>query len=160
MSTIPGAMHSTFTTERHYPTSPERVFSAWQDPGIKARWFAGPGAAHAMDFRVGGTETVQERPSGGKELRFTSTYQEIRPGELILYSSTMHRGHTLGTVSVTTVEFAPQDGGTRLVLTEHGVYLTDWERPSSREEGTAAWLDQLSAHLSSDKHLTPPLDDR
>ncbi|ROR72906.1 SRPBCC family protein [Bogoriella caseilytica] len=148
MSTTAGSMHSTFTIERHYPIPPERVFTAWQDPGLKSRWFAGPGAAHDMDFRVGGTETVQERRSGSEELRFTSTYQEIRPWELILYSSTMHRGRTLGTVSVTTVEFVSRDGGTRLVLTEHGVYLTDWEGPASREEGTAAWLDQLGAHLA------------
>lgn len=148
MSTTAGSMHSTFTIERLYPASPERVFAAWQDPRIKARWFAGPGTAHDMDFRVGGTETVQERRPGGDELRFTSTYQEIRPGEMILYSSTMHRGRTLGTVSVTTAEFVRQDSGTRLVLTEHGVYLTDWEEPAAREAGTTAWLDQLGALLA------------
>lgn len=148
MSTTAGAMHSTFTAERHYPASPERVFAAWQDPAIKARWFASPGTAHDMDFRVGGTEIVQEQRFGEENLRFTSTYQEIRPRELILCSSTMYRGDELGTASVTTVEFVPQDGGTRPVLTEHGVYLTDWEGPSSREEGTASWLEQLGAHLA------------
>lgn len=33
-------LHSSFTLERSYPATPERVFAAWADPAAKARWFA------------------------------------------------------------------------------------------------------------------------
>ncbi|MBX7146022.1 MAG: hypothetical protein K1X44_01795 [Alphaproteobacteria bacterium] len=31
-----------FTIERHYDVSPQKVFSVWSDPIIKAQWFIGP----------------------------------------------------------------------------------------------------------------------
>ena len=36
------ATHGTFTLERVYEASPARVFKAWADPAIKARWFVRP----------------------------------------------------------------------------------------------------------------------
>ena len=53
------------------------------------------------------------------------------------------------TISVTTVEFSPAEGGTRLVLTEQGAYLDGREEPAWREHGTAAQLDTL-AELTAD----------
>ena len=54
------------------------------------------------------------------------------------------------TVSVTTVEFRPAEGGTRLVLTEQGTFLDGREEPPWREQGTAAQLDALAAELKED----------
>ena len=53
------------------------------------------------------------------------------------------------TVSVTTVEFGPAEGGTRLVLTEQGTFLDGQEKPGWREHGTAAQLDALAAQLAT-----------
>ena len=36
----PTVNHSTFTLERNFPATPERVFSAFSDPAKKIRWFA------------------------------------------------------------------------------------------------------------------------
>ncbi len=33
--------HDTFVIERTYGAAVERVFAAWSDPKVKARWFAG-----------------------------------------------------------------------------------------------------------------------
>ncbi len=52
------------------------------------------------------------------------------------------------TVSVTTVEFRPAEGGTRLVLTEQGTFLDGSEEPAWRERGTADWLDALGRELA------------
>jgi hypothetical protein len=54
----------------------------------------------------------------------------------------------VATVSLTSVEFAPEGAGTRLVLVEAGAYLDDREQPAWREEGTGDWLDSLGRHLS------------
>jgi len=65
------------------------------------------------------------------------------------------------TVSLTTVEFSPAEGGTgsgggtgpgggtRLVLTEQGAFLDGREQPAWREQGTADQLEALAKELTS-----------
>jgi hypothetical protein len=51
-------------------------------------------------------------------------------------------------VSLTTVEFKPHGGGTRLTFTEQGAWLdghVDWKMV---EEGTGEGLDNLTAYLA------------
>jgi uncharacterized protein YndB with AHSA1/START domain len=136
--------HATFCLERTYDASPARVFAAWAEPAAKARWFAGEATEHHLDFQVGGREVARGGPKDGPVMTFETFYREIVPDERIVYSSTMSAGDTVATVSITSVEFVPAgpDGGTRLVLTEHGAYLDGHEQPAWREQGTA---DQLAA---------------
>jgi uncharacterized protein YndB with AHSA1/START domain len=141
------AIQSTFTLDRLYPAAPTRVFAAWADPEMKASWFAAPGGEHELDFRVGGREVNRGRHGDGPPLTFESRYHDIVPDERIVYSSTLHAGAVLTTVSLTTVELAPAEGGTRLVLTEQATYLDGHEEPAWREEGTGTWLDALEAEL-------------
>jgi uncharacterized protein YndB with AHSA1/START domain len=138
--------HATFTLERDYPVAPERVFAQWSDPAAKAGWFAGGDAEHELDFRVGGAETARGRHEG-TVFTFASTYRDIVADGRIVYSSTLHAGETLCTVSQTTVEFVATAAGTRLVLTEQGAFLDGHEQPSWRERGTADQLDALGARL-------------
>ncbi len=141
--------HSTFTLEHEYPVSPSRVFSAWADPAAKVRWFAGPSHdVYELDFRVGGRELTRGRHADGPVLTFESRYHDIIVDERIVFSSTMTAvGQDVTTVSLTTVELRPQDGGTRLVLTQQGIYLDGHEDPAWRERGTGAQLDALGAEL-------------
>jgi uncharacterized protein YndB with AHSA1/START domain len=140
-------LHATFSLERLYPTPPEKVFAAWADPKAKARWFAGAGAEHELDFRVGGLEVNRGSHEGGPPLIFESLYRDIVPGERIVYTSTLSADGVVATVSLTTVEFEPAEGGTRLVLTEQGTFLDGREDPAWREQGTGQWLDALGSEL-------------
>ncbi len=133
--------HATFTLERDYLVTPATVFGAWSDQESKARWFAAPGSEHELDFRVGGSE-IAAGSHDGKRMTFRTTYQEIVPGERIVYTSTMGVDGAIVTVSLTSVEFTGTSEGTRLTLTEHGAYLDGHEKPEWREQGTG---DQLSA---------------
>ena len=64
--------HDTFVIERTYDIPVARVFRAWADPLLKARWFAGSadalGAGYELDFRVGGREINRGGPPGGPRL--------------------------------------------------------------------------------------------
>jgi len=146
------ATHATFTLERSYPAPPARVFAAWADPAAKASWFTpGPGSGHELDFRVGGREVATGGPEGGPLMTFETLYRDIVPEQRIVYTSTLSAGADLMTVSLTTVEFTPgEGGGTRLVLTEQGAFLDGQEQPAWREQGTADQLEALAAELKAD----------
>ena len=145
--------HATFTLERQYAATPDRVFAAWADPEAKARWFAAPGGRHELDFRVGGREINRGRHDGGQELTFEATYQDIVPGERFVYTGTLTDEDGLATISTTTVEFEPVNGGTRQVLTEYGAFLDGREHPDWREQGTAGWLAALGKELGTEAAL-------
>ena len=140
--------HSTFTLERRYPAPVHRVFAAWATPAARKRWMA-QGAEHSQDFVVGGLETVKGLDGEGRPLTYEARYAEIVTNERILTTSTLHTGDQLSTVSATSVEFYPDGEGTRVVLTEHGIYLPGQERPEWREQGTAQQLDTLAAEFAA-----------
>jgi len=146
-------VHSTFTLERVYQTPIDRVFAAWADPSVKARWFS-PAGPHELDFRVGGREVNRGRDQDGQVLTFESHYHDIVVAQRLVYTSTLSVEENVVTVSLTTVELTPDGEGARLVLTEHGAFLDGYEQPAWREQGTGAWLDALAAELEQ-SHTTP-----
>jgi uncharacterized protein YndB with AHSA1/START domain len=138
-------LHSTFTLERSYDATPERVFAAWADPSARARWFAGGESEHELDFRVGGRETAARQ--GKPSLRAESVYHDIVPEQRIVYTTTLFADDEPATVSLTTVQFEPDGDRTRLTLTEQGAFLDGKEHPDWREKGTSDQLDALAAEL-------------
>jgi len=146
------ATHSTFTIERTYPVAAERVYRAFADPEAKAQWFAPPAEwAHSrgkMEFRVGGREFVSSTPPGKLPHTFDCTYLDIVPNERILYVYEMHIGKAKISTSLATIELAPAGTGTRLRLTEQGVFFDGYDDAGSREKGTHGLLDQLGRFLA------------
>ena len=138
--------HATFVLERSYDAPPGRVFAAFADPEAKAQWFGA--VDFSLDFRVGGRETNGGGPDGGPFYRYEATYRDIVPDERIVYTTDMYVDDRIMSVSVATIEFAPEGAGTRLVLTEHGAYLDGLETAAQREHGTGELLDKLGAELT------------
>jgi uncharacterized protein YndB with AHSA1/START domain len=141
--------HATFVIERSYVASPARVFAAWADPEAKARWFGIP-EEYELDFRVGGREVNRGGPPGGPLYTYDAHYHDIVRDQRIAYTYTMDQDQTRISVSVATVEFKPADTGTRLILTEQGVFLDGFDTPEDREAGTKELLDKLEATLRSE----------
>jgi uncharacterized protein YndB with AHSA1/START domain len=143
--------HSTIVIERTYDASPARVFAAWASREAKARWYACHDewrpTRHELDFRVGGRETLHTGPAGGPVHAFDGVYQDIVPGERIVYTYEMCVGPDRISVSLATVELRRERGGTRMIFTEQIAILDGHTSAAEREEGTRLGLDSLDAHL-------------
>jgi len=146
------SQHGSFTLERVYDATPARVFAAWASAEAKARWFAGPDewaeAGREFDFRVGGREYVKGRWKSGTTSTFDARYFDIVPDRRIVYAYDMYVDEAKISVSLATVEIAPQGGGTRLRFTEQAVFLDGYDDAGSRERGTAALLDNFGRALA------------
>jgi uncharacterized protein YndB with AHSA1/START domain len=147
--------HDTFVIERTYDSPVGSVFRAWADPKRKARWFAGSadalGTGYKLDFQIGGREVNRGGPPDGPVYTYSAEFRDIVINQRIVTTSEMLAGNTRTSVTVATVEFQPSGRGTRLVLTEQGVFLDGHETAAQREEGTRLLLESLAASLLGDE---------
>ena len=102
-------VHASFSVERTMPAPPARVFAAFADPELKAKWFHGPDGWEptrtlAFDFREGGHETAAGEVPGEWSSRFEATYHVIEPDAQIVYSYEMFHDEVRLSVSVTSIE--------------------------------------------------------
>jgi uncharacterized protein YndB with AHSA1/START domain len=146
------AVHGSFTLERRYPAAPASVFTALTDPAAKAKWFVG-GAGYTvlerrMDVRPGGSERVRGRWSDGTVSTFDAVYFDVVPNQRLVYAYEMHIDDRKISVSLATMQLEPEDGGTRLVVTEQGAFLDFYDDKGAREHVTGMLLEQLGAALA------------
>jgi uncharacterized protein YndB with AHSA1/START domain len=145
--------HATFTIERTYDASPARVFGAWSDPATKRRWFSGSQEAspdYELDFQVDGRELNYGGPPDGPRYTYEARYRDIVRDSRIVHTYDMYMDETRISVSVATVEFAPDGGGTRLIYTEQAAFLDGADTREQREHGTNELLDKLGAMLEAE----------
>lgn len=155
MSQLRSTEHATFVIERAYLASPARVFAAFATADAKARWFSGPAdrwtlEQRELDFRVGGRELLVGSFSGGTVSTFESCFQDIVPNQRIVYSYEMRIDDQRISVSLATLVFEASGAGTKLTVTEQGVFLDGHDTPAGREAGTRALLENLDAALLRD----------
>jgi uncharacterized protein YndB with AHSA1/START domain len=124
------------------------VFDAWADPAAKAKWFGPPEKGeYSLEFRVGGREHMVAQAGDGSTFSFDSVYQDIVPGQRIIHAYDMHHNDVRISVSLATVEIETHGEGSRLTLTEYGVYLDGHDTPEQREHGTNAMIGALGDYL-------------
>ncbi len=145
-------VHTTFTLERTYPVAPSKVFAAFADPELKARWFVGPEGWHAtrrqVDFRVGGDEALEGTLPDGRNSRYLARYYEIVPDQRIVYTYDMHHDGKHLSVSLVSIQLRASGRGTHLLLTEQDAYLDGEDGAASRAKGTGWHLDNLGKVVS------------
>jgi len=143
-------IHATFVIERTYDAPPPRVWRAWSEPAQKLRWF-GPQELekpeHELDFRIGGHERMSVRAPDGALYTFAARFQDIVENERFVHTYEMYRDDARISVSVATIELEAAGAGTKLTLTEQGVFLDGLDTPAPREHGTRELLEALAEAL-------------
>lgn len=150
--THPKAIHDTFTIERTFRATPEKVFAAFRDPVKKRRWFVdGEGwitLDYQLDFRVGGTESSRFKfGEAGAEMRNDVVYFDIVPDARIVFGYSMSLGGTPFSVSMGTLELSRSGGGTTMLYTENTAYLNGENGGKDRKTGTEQLFGALAKEL-------------
>jgi uncharacterized protein YndB with AHSA1/START domain len=144
--------HGSFTIERTYDASPERIFRAFSVQADKHRWFAchddWPVVAYSLDFRVGGREHYRGR-AGETEHSMDAYYWDIIPNERIIWAYEMHVGGEKISVSRNTILLEKVGKQTRMTFTKQGAFFWTVNDLPMREQGTNELLDALGRELAS-----------
>lgn len=128
------------TLVRRLRAPPAKVFAAWTDPGLIARWWgpdAGPVLSAEADVRPGGRFSVTFRMLDGTEHTSAGVYREVAKDQRLVFT-----WRWVGSVpeheSLVTVLLRPTDEGTELTFT-HERLASEASRDSHRE----GWDDSL-----------------
>ncbi|MHA1548135.1 MAG: SRPBCC family protein [Alphaproteobacteria bacterium] len=140
----------TLVVERVFRASPERVFQAWTDPAILARWWGPEGMSIPeceMDVRPGGAWSTVMANDEGMRLTVSGVYREITPPERLVMTWGWHqedgsRGHE--TEIEVTLEDAPE--GTRMRLVQS--VFTSLEDRDNHNQGWQSTFNKLDLVLA------------
>lgn len=150
-------IHDSFTIDRSFPHSRERVFAALADPALKERWYADETMepqGSEMDFRVGGIERQsyvlrEGSPFPGLALENEGRFEDIVEGERVVVSTSMAFGGRRISTSLLTFELSDEDGGCALRFTHQAVFYEGADGPEMRRGGWETMLDALARSLAS-----------
>ena len=134
-------VYGDFTIRREWRTTPEKIFRAWADPAVKAKWFGGSSdqwevLRRSSDFRVGGVELEEGR---FRKTGMVSLYQArihfIEENARLVYAYDMWIDGAPLSTSLATVLLEPATGGAKFTYSEHLVFLDGKDGTASRIEG-------------------------
>jgi uncharacterized protein YndB with AHSA1/START domain len=140
--------HDSFALERVYPNCRAHVWAAWTVRDKKAAWLGAP--TLEMDFRPGGFERSVFSDAMGEHVNETR-YFEVKEGERIVLAYSMSVNGRIHTVSLATIVFLDEGGGTRLHYTEQMCVIPPSDGMAGRRQGWSALLDALGSYLRSDR---------
>ena len=147
--TNPSEHEDSFTIERVYPNCRDHVWAAWADKDMRSKWF-GNGLTE-MDFRVGGVERGSFSNHMGEHTK-EAHFFKIQEKSRIVYAYSMAMNGTVHTVSLATVLFEDEGGGTRLTYREQMYVIPPSDGADGRRNGWGVLLDGLEAYLAEDKN--------
>ena len=132
---------------RTYKAPRQRVFDAWTNPEIAAKFF-GPGDVKAeiaqMDARPGGAYRIVMHMADGSTMPVFGTYREVRAPERIAFTWRWEEDNPADEYdSLVTLDFNDVNGDTELVLTHE--QLRTEESRGNHEHGWTAIVDQLAS---------------
>ncbi len=142
----PARQNPSLTLVRRLKAPPAKVYAAWTDPALMARWWgpdAGPVLSAEADVRPGGRFSVVFRTEDGGEHNCLGVYLEVAPNEKLAF--TWRWVSMPERESLVTVLLRPNDEGTELTLI-HERFFDEPARDRHRE-GWSGMLGKLEALL-------------
>jgi uncharacterized protein YndB with AHSA1/START domain len=145
--------HGTFAIKRVWAAKPQRIFSAWADPTMKAQWFHGPPnkwseVRRSMDFRVGGLEVAEGRfNDSGMTTLFEGRYHLIEPGHRLVYVYDLRLSGELHSVTLSSLDLEPDGDRTRVTYTEQIVFMDGQDGIEMRRDGTEGQFERIESML-------------
>jgi uncharacterized protein YndB with AHSA1/START domain len=135
------ATKPSLTIKRRFNAPPAKVYAAWADPEIMARWF-GPGHVERVDIeadvRIGGRYHITMHVPGDRH-DVLGVYREIVPNERLVFTwawkSTPERE------SLVTVTFKPDGSGTIMTLLHEQFF--DADARDRHQHGWTGAIDKL-----------------
>lgn len=144
----------TITMVREFDAPPDRVFRAWIDPEIAARWL-GPHSTttkiSSWEGRTGGSFRYASWRDGEEIASFYGSFHEVRPSERLVQTFTWE-GYPDG-VSLETITFSELPGGrTRInsLTVVDSLEARDMIMASGMEVGVNEGFDKLDALLAAE----------
>ena len=113
----------TVRVSRVIPAAPEEVFRAWTDPKLVLRWHAPRGGrilGYERNLVEGGAFTLHMEVSAGKVYHVFGTYRQVEFPRRLVYTWDLKEAEDWVGETVVTVEFLPEGGATRVVVSHEG----------------------------------------
>ena len=135
------ATKPSLTIKRRLNAPPAKVYAAWTDPQMIARWF-GPAGVESVeaktDLRIGGRYHIIMHVPGDRH-DVMGVYREVMPNEKLVFTwawkSTPERE------SLVTLTFRPDGAGTLLTLLHEQFF--DADARDRHQQGWAGAIDKL-----------------
>lgn len=145
----PMSSTATILVSRHFPYPAERVFDAWLDPALAARFLfatdAGVNVKAEIDPRVGGTYVIVDRRDG-EDIEHTGEYLEIvRPTRLVFTLQVPKYSREIDRIQI---DIKPMSEGCELTLL-HETDLSSLAFKDKIEHGWNSILSGLDRAVSS-----------
>jgi uncharacterized protein YndB with AHSA1/START domain len=136
---------TTLTISRIIQASPERVFEAWTNPEIMAKWSAPEGVDQIecnSNFHVGGQYQIKMINPEGRVHTAVGSYLQIqRPNKLVYTWDWLEDQLRMNIDTVITVEFNPIGETTEVILT-HDLF-PNREMAEGHNQGWSSSLNRL-----------------
>lgn len=126
----------------------ERVFHAWTDPAVIARWWGPPEAAVVieLDLQVGGSYRYTVTEQNGHIWYLVGRYLEVTPPVRLVYSWVFENTQApLGPDTLVTVDFVDRGTQTEVIVT-HERFTTNESR-QAHLDGWEMCLDRMQPLL-------------
>ena len=149
-------LHGSFTITRRAAAPSSGVFAAFADLSVRRQWFRIPGKPgtdhHELDFRVGGDEIMRGRFASAGEsqnIEYHAWFLDVIEDEQIVYTYELLLDGRRRSVSLVSIELAPDATGTLITFTEQFAFLIYTEDGhddmAERKGGTQFQLNGLIA---------------